>query len=263
MKKSVPVPTPQFDSPHWKSQQILTCHQLVSKTATAVGRPILDGIDCSIATGDFVALVGLNGAGKSSLLRAIAGLLPLKTGKIDWGYLKDAVQPPHLAMVFQGGALVPQLSALDNIICGNLGRYSFWQTLTGWPAADRRAGLALLDRFNLADYADQIVSRLSGGQQQRVAIARALWQSPDVLLADEPTTGLDILAAREVMETLSRLHREGMTVVAVLHDLHLASIYAQTAIVVDRGRVIYQGKADNLVDLFPQLISEESSIAVR
>jgi len=255
MENFSPVSPPQFYSPQFKSQPIVACRQLVSKTATALGRPILDGIDCSIERGDFVALLGLNGAGKSSLLRAIAGLLTLKTGEIDWDNLKNDRQSPQLAMIFQGGALVPQLSALDNILCGNLGRYSFWHTINGWPPADRRAGIELLDKFSLADYADQRVARLSGGQQQRVAIARALWQSPDILLADEPTTGLDILAAREVMETLSRLHREGMTVVAVLHDLYLASVYARTAIVVDRGRVVYQGAANNLVDLFPQLIS--------
>jgi phosphonate transport system ATP-binding protein len=206
----------------------------------------LDGIDCTIERGDFVALVGLNGAGKSSLLRAIGGLLPLKTGRVEW----DTTAKPRLATIFQGGALVPQLSALDNVLCGNLGRYSFWQTINGWPPADRRAGLELLDRFGLADDADRLVAQLSGGQQQRVAIARALWLSPDLLLADEPTTGLDILAAREVMDTLKRLHSEGMTVVAVLHDLDLASIYARTAIIVDRGRVIYQGTTDNLANLF-------------
>jgi phosphonate transport system ATP-binding protein len=250
----VPAPVRSY-SPQLRWKPIVTCHQLVSKTTTAIGRPILDGINCTIAQGDFVALVGLNGAGKSSLLRAIAGLLPLKEGKVEWDHFQDSTQKPQLAMVFQGGALVPQLSALDNVLCGNLGRYSFWQTIKGWPLVDRRAGIELLDRFDLADYAHQTVSRLSGGQQQRVAIARALWQSPDVLLADEPTTGLDLLAAREVMDTLMRLHREGMTVVAVLHDLHLASLYARTAIVVDRGRVIYQGTADNLVELFPQLIA--------
>lgn len=237
------------------SSSAIACRQLVTKAKTATGRPILDGIDCTIAPRDFVALVGLNGAGKSSLLRAIAGLLKLATGEINWGNVEQSIASPRLAMIFQGGALIPQLTALDNVLCGNLGKYSVWQTIKGWPSADRRAGVELLDRFDLADYADRVVAKLSGGQQQRVAIARALWQSPDILLADEPTTGLDILATREVMNTLRQLNQEGMTVVAVLHDLHLASVYARTAIIVDRGRVVYQGAAANLVDLFPQLIS--------
>jgi phosphonate transport system ATP-binding protein len=233
-------------------QPILHCAQLVSKARTGTARPILDGIDCTIAAGDFVALVGLNGAGKSSLLRAIAGLLPLKRGSIRWR------QPqPRMSMVFQGGGLIPQLSAIDNVLCGNLGKYSLWQMFRSWPKDDRRAGIDLLDRFNLAGYADRQVAYLSGGQQQRVAIARALWQSPDLLLADEPTTGLDILAAREAMETLARLHQEGMTIITVLHDLHLASAYARTAIVMDEGRVIYQGEAGNLVELFPRLIKDK------
>jgi phosphonate transport system ATP-binding protein len=241
----LPLHLPQFES-----EPVVTCSKLVSQATTAANRPILDGIDCTIAEGDFVALVGLNGAGKSSLLRAIAGLMPLKSGKIDWGD-----RHPKLAMLFQGGALIPQLSALDNILCGNLGRYSVWQMFKGWPLEDKRGAMELLERFNLASFAHRQVAYLSGGQQQRVAIARALWQSPDILLADEPTTGLDILAAQEVMATLGRLHRAGMTVVAVLHDLHLASTHANKAIVVERGRVVYQGSSANLVDLFPQLVS--------
>jgi phosphonate transport system ATP-binding protein len=253
MKEIISVPTEQLPHhlPPLRSESICTCANLVSKATTAVNRPILDGIDCTIAEGDFVALVGLNGAGKSSLLRAIAGLMPLKSGNIDWGD-----RHPKLAMLFQGGALIPQLSALDNILCGNLGRYSVWQMLKGWPIEDKRGAMELLDRFGLADNAHRQVAYLSGGQQQRVAIVRALWQSPDILLADEPTTGLDILATTDVMETFSRLHREGMTIVAVLHDLYLAATYATKAIVVDRGRVVYQGNAANLVELFPQLVRE-------
>jgi phosphonate transport system ATP-binding protein len=254
MKEIISIETAELPShlPQFRAEPVVvTCSQLVSQATTAVHRPILDGIDCTIAEGDFVALVGLNGAGKSSLLRAIAGLMPLKSGKIDWGD-----RHPKLAMLFQGGALIPQLSALDNILCGNLGRYSGWQMLKGWPIEDKRGAMELLDRFGLADRADRSVAYLSGGQQQRVAIARALWQSPDMLLADEPTTGLDILAAQEVMATLDKLHQGGMTIVAVLHDLHLASTHANKAIVVNRGRVVYQGNAANLVDLFTQLVSE-------
>jgi phosphonate transport system ATP-binding protein len=236
--------------------------QAVVSQAKIGNRPILDGINCEIKQGEFVAILGLNGAGKSSLLRAIAGLLPLRSGNIlvnnvpmTPSTLTQARQP--LAMLFQGGGLIPQLCALDNVLCGKLGEFSGWQTLTGFPPSERRNALELLDRLGLAEFASQPTRKLSGGQQQRVAIARALMRSPQILLADEPVTGLDIVAIQQVMKTLSNLHREGMTIVTVLHDLALASTYAQTAIVVDRGRVVYHGSSQNLHAEFDRLIKLE------
>jgi phosphonate transport system ATP-binding protein len=108
----------------------------------------------------------------------------------------------------------------------------------------------------MSEFADLPTRHLSGGQQQRVAIARALMRSPQILLADEPVTGLDIIAIQQVMQTLSHLHQEGMTVVAVLHDLALASTYAQTAIVLDRGRVVYHGSSQNLSTEFEKLVQQ-------
>lgn len=229
---------------------IIVCDAVVSQAKTG-NRSILDGIDCQIKRGEFVAILGLNGAGKSSLLRAIAGLLPLRSGKI---LINDLPLSPRtlsqtrrqMGMLFQGGGLIPQLCALDNVLCGKLGAFSGWQTLTGFPANERRIALELLDRFGMADFAERPTRQLSGGQQQRVAIARALIGSPQILLADEPVTGLDMIAIQDVMKTLAQLHRTGMTIVTVLHDLALASTYAQTAMIVDRGRVVYHGSSQNL-----------------
>jgi phosphonate transport system ATP-binding protein len=236
----------------------IVCSEVITQ-AKIGNRPILDGIDCEIKQGEFVAILGLNGAGKSSLLRAIAGLLPIKSGQIivndipiTPSTLMQARQP--LAMLFQGGGLIPQLCALDNVLCGKLGAFSGWQTLMGFPSSERRTALELLDRLGMGDFASQPTRQLSGGQQQRVAIARALMRSPQILLADEPVTGLDIIAIQQVMKTLFHLHQEGMTIVTVLHDLALAATYAQTAIVVDRGRVVYHGSSQNLSTTFEQLI---------
>jgi len=236
----------------------IVCQEVVSR-AKIGNRAILDGIDCEIKRGEFVAILGLNGAGKSSLLRAIAGLLPLKSGNIliddipiASQTLTQARQP--LAMLFQGGGLIPQLCAIDNVLCGKLGAFSGWQTLRGFPLSEQRNALELLDRLGMAEFASQPTRQLSGGQQQRVAIARALMRSPQILLADEPVTGLDIVAIQQVMKTLSHLHQEGMTIVTVLHDLALASTYAETAIVVDRGRVVYHGSSQDLSTKFEQLI---------
>jgi phosphonate transport system ATP-binding protein len=235
----------------------IVCQQVVSQ-AKISNRPVLDGIDCEIKRGDFVAILGLNGAGKSSLLRSIAGLLPLRSGSILVNNvsvtphtLKQARE--HLAMLVQGGGLIPQLCALDNVLCGKLGAFSGWQTLQGFPPSERRTALELLDRLGMAEFANQPTRQLSGGQQQRVAIARALMRSPQILLADEPVTGLDIMAIQQVMQTLADLHQSGMTIVTVLHDLGLASTYAQTAMIVDRGRVVYHGTSQNLGKEFAQL----------
>jgi phosphonate transport system ATP-binding protein len=236
----------------------IVCQAVVSQ-AKINHRPVLDGIDCEIRQGEFVAILGLNGAGKSSLLRSIAGLLPLKSGNILINNVPITSSTrnqarQHLAMLFQGGGLVPQLCALENVLCGKLGAFSGWQTLTGFPPDERRTALELLDRLGIGEFASQPTRQLSGGQQQRVAIARALIRSPQILLADEPVTGLDIIAIQQVMKTLSRLHQEGMTIVTVLHDLALATTYAQTAIIVDRGRVVYHGSSQNLSAKFEQLI---------
>lgn len=235
----------------------IVCQQVVSQ-AKIGSRPVLDGIDCEIKRGEFVAILGLNGAGKSSLLRSMAGLLPLKSGNIlvdnvpvTPDTLKQARKP--LAMLFQGGGLIPQLCALDNVLCGRLGAFSGWQTLQGFSPSERRLGLELLDRLGMAEFADRPTRQLSGGQQQRVAIARALIRSPQILLADEPVTGLDIVAIQQVMQILADLHRSGMTIVTVLHDLGLANTYAQTGIIVDRGRVVYHGTSQNLGPEFDRL----------
>ncbi|XWK91180.1 MAG: ATP-binding cassette domain-containing protein [Phormidium sp.] len=231
----------------------IECEKITTPYSPTLNRPILNNISCQIEQGQFVTLLGLNGAGKSTLLRSIVGLVPLERGEIKVnGIVQNQQQKhrPEIAMLFQGGGLIRQLTAIENVLCGRLGSLSAWQTLWGFPKRDRRLALELLDRLGLKEHAYQKTAYLSGGQQQRVAIARALIQNPKILLADEPTTGLDILAAKQVMETLAQLHSEqGMTIVVVLHDLALAAAYAQRAIVLEAGRIIYDGKCHNLPEI--------------
>ncbi len=245
--------------PHAQFPMTIECEKLHTPYALSLNRPILNGIDCTIQPGEFVALLGLNGAGKSTLLRTLVGLLPLQRGEIR---INGVVLTPRtlgrirrdVGLIFQGGGLVRQLSALDNVLCGKLGTLPAWQTLWGFSKADRRHALDLLANLGLKDLAYQKTDRLSGGQQQRVAIARALMQSPQILLADEPTAGLDVKAAQQVMEIFADLHRQqGMTVVTVLHDLGMASAYAERAIILDAGRVVYDGPCRNLSDRFAEL----------
>lgn len=232
------------------SSLAIACSNLHSPFLAALKRPALDGVDCVIRSGEFVTLLGLNGAGKSTLLRSLVGLVPIQKGdiQINGVSVRSKWQRRDVSILFQGGGLVPQLTALQNVLCGCLGQRSTWQTLTGFRRSDQLRALQLLQELGLEAQIDQKTSQLSGGQRQRVAIARTLMQSPKILLVDEPTTGLDVMAARQVMDIFSQLHQQGMTIVSVLHDLTIATQYAQRAIVLNAGRVIYEGACENLPD---------------
>lgn len=235
----------------------IACENLHSPLLPLLNRPALNGVNCLVQGGEFVAICGRNGAGKSTLLRSLVGLVPIQSGELAINGVAIQAQTRRqrreISMLFQGGGLVPQLTALENVLCGCLGGRSPWQTLWGFPRGDRRRALELLGEFGLAAQQDQPTSQLSGGQQQRVAIARLLMQSPKILLIDEPITGLDILAAKQVMNIFANLNAQGMTIVAVLHDLAIAADYAQRAIMLDAGRVIYQGDCQNLPDQFSHI----------
>ena len=238
----------------------IECKNIYSCQNSALGTPILNNISCQIKEGEFVALLGVNGAGKSSLLKSLMGLIPLEKGEVR---VNDLLLTPNninkirrqTAMIFQGGGLIRQLSALDNVLCGTFGFRSSWQTLWGFNQRDRLLALELLTELGLKEYAQQKVSKLSGGQRQRVAIARALIQSPQILLADEPTSGLDVIASHHVMESLARLnHEKKITIVVVLHDLEMATTYAKRAIILEKGRVIHDGSSQNLSAQFNQSV---------
>jgi phosphonate transport system ATP-binding protein len=233
----------------------IACRSLTTHHVQALERPILKDINLTIQSGEFVGLLGLNGAGKSTLLRSLMGLVPIAHGEIQINGInitnKTKTQShQNTVMLFQGGALIRQLSALDNVLCGTLGARSTWQTLWGFNRSDRRRAIDLLDQLGLATQADQRTSTLSGGQQQRVAIARALMQSPSLLLVDEPTTGLDIMAARQVMEIFQKLQHQGITIVAILHDLEQVTTYCNRAIILQQGTIKYDGNCLNLETQF-------------
>lgn len=240
------------------NSQAIACHNICTGYQSTLKRPILNGIDLQINHGEFVALLGMNGAGKSTLLRSLVGLVPIKQGDIQ--ICGTTVQPnqinevrKNIGFLFQGGGLIDQLSCLDNVLCGCLGELNTWQSLWGFPQRDRRVAMQLLKKMGLQEQIYQKARQLSGGQRQRVAIARALIQSPHILLADEPTTGLDVAGIEQVMGSLQEMHRKGLTVVVVLHDLALAAKYAQRAIVLQEGQVMYDGKCQNMEKQFAKL----------
>jgi|688.fasta_scaffold32760_7 phosphonate transport system ATP-binding protein len=236
----------------------IACRNLRTDYQSTLKRSILNGIDIQINHGEFVALLGLNGAGKSTFLRSLVGLVPVNQGEIQ--ICGTRVEQNHIGEVrknvgflFQGGGLVDQLSCLDNVLCGCLGELTTWQSLWGFPKRDRRVAMQLLQKMGLQEQIYQKAKQLSGGQRQRVAIARTLIQSPHILLADEPTTGLDVSGIQQVMGNLQAMHRQGLTIVVVLHDLALAAQYAERAIILEDGKVWYDGDCQNIDKQFAQL----------
>lgn len=215
------------------------------------GTPALQDVALNIAPGQFCAVLGTSGAGKTSLLRVLGGLQAPTAGavRLDGRKLCAATLPglrPRIGQVHQALALVRQSGSAANIIAGAAGQLPFWPALTGlYPAWARQRAVQLHLAMGLeAESLARPVSTLSGGQQQRVAIARALMARPDLLLADEPVSSLDPATARMVLDLLKVQQREtGMTVVCALHQGDLARAYADRIIVLDRGRVVFDGAA--------------------
>ena len=207
------------------------------------GRVVLHDVSFRLGAGEFVAVIGRSGAGKTTLLHTLAGLIEPAGGTHHWNEARRA-------LLFQHYRLVPQLSALTNVLCGRLGGFSWWQTLAGFPAVERAHAARLLGVVGLADKAGQAAQRLSGGEQQRVALARALIQQPAMLLADEPVASLDAETTNEMMELLATQNQtHGLTVLCVLHDLELAEHFAARVLLLDDGRLVYDGPSRNLTHI--------------
>ena len=197
----------------------------------------------SCQAGEMLALVGPSGAGKTSMLRVLAGLMRPQQGRVQvggelWCDTEASLwQPPHrrhVGMVFQNYALMPHLSALENVAL----------PLLHLPRGERLARAARwLDHVGLLPEQQQRrPAALSGGQQQRVAVARALAREPALLLLDEPFSAVDQMSRQGLYRLLAQLREElTIPIVLVTHDLHEARLLADTLVVMDGGQVLQQG----------------------
>ncbi|WP_194411745.1 ABC transporter ATP-binding protein [Microbacterium cremeum] len=212
----------------------------VTRTYTQKGRIVkaLAGVDLTIAAGDFVAIQGPTGGGKSTLLQLLGALDRPSTGSLHLGELDIAtasnrelgrIRAHEIGFVFQGFNLIPTLTAHENV--------DMALEPLGLSSAERAHRVAeALAHVGLAERADHRPGELSGGQQQRVAIARAIVKRPRVLLADEPTGNLDESMRDEILDVLQALHSEGLTLIVVTHDSAVAR-RARRRLRLDRGAV--------------------------
>jgi len=197
-------------------------------------KTVLEDINFSMQSGEFVTFVGSSGCGKSTLLRLIAGLDHPSSGTIHVDGSTVQGPGPDRGMVFQKYSLYPWLNAADNV--------AFGMRLQGMTSADIRDRTAyFLEVVGLQDAATKLPRELSGGMQQRVAIARALATNPSVLLLDEPFGALDLQIRETMQDFLLKLwQRTGLTVLLITHDVEEALVLAQRVHVLapNPGRII-------------------------
>jgi len=208
---------------------------------------VLKGIDLVVQTHEVVCLIGASGSGKSTLLRCINLLEPVDTGRIlingiditARGTDQDAVRR-RIGIVFQSFNLFPHMTVLQNVALAPV------KVLKQSRDRAEERSSELLERFGLADKADEYPDRLSGGQQQRVAIVRALAMDPDVLLLDEITSALDPELVAEVLDVIRELAGQGMTMVIATHEMAFARDVAHRVCFLDGGRILEEGPPDRI-----------------
>ncbi|SHM09942.1 ABC transporter ATP-binding protein [Roseibium suaedae] len=212
-------------------------------------RQIAENLSLEIADGSFTAIIGPNACGKSTLLRALTGLLSPVAGQVILEGKDIASLAPR--QIAQRLGLLPQTAtAPEGITVAELvarGRYVHQRLLRQWSSEDRKAVDEALRLTNATDLADRRVEHLSGGQRQRVWIAMVLAQETPLILLDEPTTYLDIAHQMDVLDLLHELNMAGRTIVAVLHDLNHAARYASHIIAMRAGEVIAAGAPSEVI----------------
>ncbi|MEM8949225.1 MAG: phosphonate ABC transporter ATP-binding protein [Pseudomonadota bacterium] len=221
------------------------------------GEPVVDRLAFSVARCESVALIGSNGAGKSTALRSALRLIEPDAGDVtlfDTALMQATPKDlrrirADVGFVFQKHNLVPRLSALSNVVHGHLGRAG---GVRGWsqafaPPIIRDQALACLDRVGLIDHAMKRADQLSGGQSQRVAIARALMAKPKMIVADEPVASLDPVAGEEVMTLFAELVREeGITLLFTSHHVDHALAFSDRVLALKAGRLVLDAPSGDL-----------------
>ena len=203
--------------------------------------------DCTteVSKGEVVVVCGPSGSGKSTLIKTVNGLEPFQKGEIAVEGISVGDPKTNLpklrsriGMVFQNFELFPHMTVTQNLTLGQI------KVLGRSEEEALQKGLKLLDRVGLSAHKDKYPGQLSGGQQQRVAIARALSMDPIAMLFDEPTSALDPEMINEVLDVMTGLAREGMTMMVVTHEMGFASRVAHRVIFMDRGEIVEQNEPE-------------------
>jgi polar amino acid transport system ATP-binding protein len=206
---------------------------------------VLKDVTLEVQAGEVVVVCGPSGSGKSTLIRCVNRLEPIQSGEVV--VLGESITRPgvnlsslraRVGMVFQSFNLFPHMTALENIMLAPV-------KVRGLSRADaEKTSRGLLDRVGIAEKAEKYPANLSGGQQQRVAIARALAMQPKIMLFDEPTSALDPEMINEVLDVMTALAKDGMTMMVVTHEMGFARRVSHRVVFMDEGQIVEENKPE-------------------
>ena len=227
------------------------------------GRTVVEDVSLAVRGGEWAALVGANGSGKTTTLRAVAGLVRhggrVLVAGVDSTALRRRERARLIAVVPQIPTTPPDMTVRDYVL---LGRTPYTGYFGGSTAGDRLATDRAIARLDLGAFAERPLGWLSGGERQRVVLARALAQEAGILLLDEPTSALDLARQQQVLELVDRLLGEdGLAVLAAMHDLTAVSLYADEVHLLGGGRIVASGRSREV--LRADVLSEHYGAAIR
>lgn len=201
---------------------------------------VLEGVDLDLKEGMSMMVLGRSGSGKTTLIKILAGLVRPSRGQVEYFFDRDATPSSRVvAYIPQNLGLVRNLSALENVLMGVLGRTPTVATMFGrFRAVDREQAASLMADLGIGDKIEKKIWHLSGGERQRVAIARALIQNPRLILADEFVSQLDPVTSMEILAMVKKLTKNKIAFLATTHDVLLAKEYADLVVVMRNGKLI-------------------------
>ncbi|ADY57354.1 Phosphonate-transporting ATPase [Syntrophobotulus glycolicus DSM 8271] len=212
----------------------------------ADGKKILNKISFKIESGEFIALVGHNGAGKSSLIQHLNGLLKPERGKVsvtglDPAVTRTSMMAKHIGFLFQNpDHQIFNITVIQEIMAGpkNSGLS---------PAEAEKKAKSVARTVGLSDKLEENPFALSRGDRQRLAFASVLAMNPEIMILDEPTTGLDFSESREIMEIIDRCNRQGTTIIMITHDMNMVLKYARRVLVLKAGSILADGPVHSVL----------------
>lgn len=222
---------------------MLTIEQLIAGYGKVIA---LQGVSLKVTKGDIATIIGVNGSGKSTILKSIIGLLPIMSGSITFqgeridGLSANNIVRKRISLVPEGRQIFPDLTVRENL---RIGAYSRKERLNLGKDYERVFKIfpILKNRLN------QDGGTLSGGEQQMLAIGRALMSNPQLLLMDEPSLGLAPLVVKEIFQVIRQINEEGVTILLIEQNVKKALSIAQYGFVLDTGRIILEDKSINLI----------------